>query len=209
MYNLPYVKAEDESVLPFLEKYPFAILCAAGNEGRVQATHLPLLIEKKEESFRLFGHIMKGTPHYEIFTSAKEVLAIFSGPDHFISSSWYPGELTASTWNYMTIHVRGQIQFTGDAELISMLQKLTDHFEKEDSNRRFKHLPGDYVAELLPYIAGFYINVTNVETVFKLSQREDENVYQSIIHHLEQEKDQNAGLIAEEMRKRMPALFSK
>ncbi len=210
MYDLPHVKAEADAILPFLEKYPFAVLCAADKTNHsVEATHLPLLVENEEGIIKIFGHIMKDCRHHLCFQQAGEVLAIFNGPDHYISSAWYPGKVSASTWNYMTVHVRGKIRFVGEDELRIMLQKLTDRFEGKDSPRRYSYLPSTYINDLLPYIAGFYIDIIKIESVFKLSQRENEEVYRSIIEKLEKEDDCDARELAEEMKKRIPDLFSK
>ena len=208
MYSFPYYKAAKHEILPFLHQYPFAFLCSANApDNRVEATQTPLLVEIKEGKIFLAGHIMKDTPHYNAFLSSAEVLAVFNGPHHYISSNWYPNIISASTWNYMSIHMRGTLRYCTEEELRTILEKITNRFEIESSERRYHHLPEEYIHRLLPYIAGFHIEVTETDTVFKLSQDKKEEVYLSIIKELEKEGDDYAGTMAEEMKKRINSLF--
>ena len=207
MYNLPYYKEKDKQVLlNFMKQHPFAmVICCANDLPAV--TQIPLLIEERENKLFLVGHFMRNTDHHKALEQNSNVLCVFTGPHTYVSASMYTNPLTASTWDYITIHARGKIQFVENEVLLTILEKTTKLFENNDhSPASYNKLPGEYVEKLAPAIIGFEIEVTELDNVFKLSQNRDEPSYQRIIDHLEK-GDEGAKQIALEMKSRKQKLF--
>ncbi len=209
MYNIPYFKTtNNEEIISFMQQHPFVVLCGCNADGKPVATHVPVLFDQREDALYLLGHIMKQTDHHKAFLKNKNVLAVFNGPHTYVSASWYTEPKTASTWNYITVHAKGELNFLNEKGLIDILKKLTARFENnENSPALFDELTDDYVQHLLPAIIAFEIKVTSIENVFKLSQNRDEKSYENIIHHLK-EQDKDAQNIADEMMKRKDQLFN-
>jgi transcriptional regulator len=209
MYNLPYFKERDEAlVLHFIKKYPFGMLIGAAGNSPV-ATQLPFLVESREGRIFLSAHMMKGTDHYKAFLQNPDVLCMFTGPHCYVSARHYSNPQTASTWNYMSVHARGRLQFGDEGSLRALLEKQTAHFERDDASpASFHKLPPAYVDKLVPAIAGFEIEVQSLENVFKLSQNRDAESYDNIIHAL-RAGDTDERAIASEMELRREQLFSK
>lgn len=204
MYNLPEYKEKDpEKIWSFMQANPFVLLCCVTAEGTPVATHVPVLLHRLPDgTIYLLGHIMKGTDHYKALLDNSNVLAIFNGPHAYVSASWYTDKQVGSTWNYMSVHAHGRLAFLGNDELISILRDTTSHFENNPSSPSlFEHLPEDYVNRLTKAIAGFRIDITDLQHVFKLSQNRDEKSYGNVIGKLE-EGDEHAKQIAAEMRLR-------
>ena len=106
MYNVPYFKEKDKNtVIDFMKQHPFAMLIGC-NENKPVATQVPLLIEEKEGALLLTGHLMKNTDHHKAFLQNNNTLCVFTGAHTYVSASWYADPQTASTWNYMSVHVR-------------------------------------------------------------------------------------------------------
>src|SRR6516225_2313387 len=98
MYDISYFKASgDEQVFEFMRAHPFIILCGADNNKMPVATHIPVLIEKREDKYFLLAHVMKKQAHTESFRQNNQVLAIFYGPSTYVSASWYENKKVAST----------------------------------------------------------------------------------------------------------------
>ena len=112
MYDLPYFKEEDqEVVLQFMREHPFAFLTGANQENKPVATQVPLFIDEKDGKLFLTGHIMRNTDHHKAFEQNANVLAVFTGPHVYVSGTWYDDPHQASTWNYMSVHSKGNIRF--------------------------------------------------------------------------------------------------
>lgn len=209
MYNLPYFKENDEKIiLEFIHQHPFAFITGCDENNKPVATQVPVFIEERNGKLYLTGHIMKQTDHHKAFEKNPNVLCVFTGSHTYVSAAWYSNPHQASTWNYMSVHVKGKLKFLDEQELITILKNTTLHFENEnpDSPTVFHNLPEDYRNRLMKAIIAFEVEVAEIDNVFKLSQNRDKESYHHIIEKLE---TQNADgkIIADEMKKRTEKLF--
>jgi transcriptional regulator len=211
MYNLPYFKEEDqEVVLKFMRDHPFVFLTGVNEENKPVATQVPVFIDEKEGKLFLTGHIMRNTDHHKAFEQNRNVLAVFTGPHVYVSGTWYSNPQQASTWNYMSVHVRGAIRFGNEEDLIAILKRLTLHYENNNqaSTTIFDNLPSEYTGPLLKAIVAFEVEITSIENVFKLSQNRDEKSFHNIMTKLN-EQGSDGKFIAGEMKKIQQQLFAK
>ncbi len=209
MYNLPYHKEQDEQTInEFIKEHPFAFLSGCDARHNPVATQVPLFMEEKAGRKILRGHLMKNTDHHKAFLHNPNVLAVFSSKHTYVSGTWYSNPHTPSTWNYMSAHVKGNIRFLEGDELEEVLRLTSLHFEGNDpqSPTTFDNLPKDYLKRIMTAIVAFEIEITEIDTVFKLSQDRDEESYHNIIARLK-EQDENGRFIAGEMEKRAKTLF--
>jgi len=209
MYDLPYHKENDPQIIKgFVDQYPFAFLTGCDSEHKPIATQLPLFIEERNGKKILRGHIMKNTDHHKAFLHNNNVLAVFTGHHTYVSGTWYSNPYIPSTWNYMSVHAKGTIKFLGDDQLEDILRKTSLHFENsnEMSTTVFDNLPAQFIQKAMPFIVAFEIEITAMDTVFKLSQDRDYESYQNIIEKLRQQ-DEAGRIIATEMEKRIGKVF--
>lgn len=209
MYDLPYHKEQDEqSVKAFLERFPFAFLSGCAADGKPVATQVPLFLEERDGKKWLSGHLMKNTDHHQAFLQNENVLAVFTGKHTYVSGSWYSNPHTASTWNYMSVHANGRIRFLDGDALEGVLRKISLHFEgnNPDSPTVYDNLPLTFRNSVTRAIAAFEIEITDLDTVFKLSQDRDAESYRNIINKLKAQ-DEDGRVIAAEMEKREKVLF--
>lgn len=209
MYHFSYFKEKDRQViLNFIEEHPFAFVTGSFLTGAQVATQIPVIIEERNGDLFLQGHIMRNTDHHKAFMENPNALIVFTGPSAYISATWYSNSQMGSTYNYMSVHVPGEVRFMSQDELISFMRRFTLKFEKGNTQSPtiYDNLPPEYVNKMVAAIAGFEIKLDKIDNVFKLSQNRDEKSYLNIISKLE-EKGGNAALIAEEMKKRRAELF--
>jgi transcriptional regulator len=209
MYNFSYFKENDkQTVLDFIEENPFAFMTGSFLSGQQVATQIPVLLEERNGELFLQGHIMRNTDHHKAFTENPNVLVVFTGPSCYVSASWYSNPQIGSTWNYMSVHVSGQVKFMTGDELIAFMRKLTLKFENGNTRSLtfYDNLPKQFLDKMMPAIAGFEIKADKLENVFKLSQNRDEKSYLRIIEEL-QKIGGSSALIANELIKRKAKLF--
>jgi transcriptional regulator len=209
MYNLPYHKEKNEKLIKeFIARYPFAFLSGSNSENKPVATQVPVFIEEKDGRKILRGHIMKNNDHHKAFLHNENVLVVFTGHHTYVSGTWYSNPYIPSTWNYMSVHVKGIIRFLDDSALEDVLQMTSLHFENNNpqSTTVFNNLPSAFKQRVMHMIVAFEIEVIEMDTVFKLSQDRDYESYQNIIKKLK-ELDESGNVIAEEMEKRTKEVF--
>jgi transcriptional regulator len=209
MYNLPYFKEKDlQKVIQFIAENPFAFVMGCNKNYIPAATQVPVFIEEEGGKRILRGHIMRNTDHHKAFLENDNVLVVFTGPHTYVSATWYSDPYQASTWNYMSVHVRGKIRFLDEEALKKVLIKTSHHFENYDSASTtvFENLPKDYRENLMKAIVAFEIEILKFDNVFKLSQNRDQVSYENIKQRLTSQGG-DAQTVATEMEKRTAELF--
>lgn len=209
MYHFSYFKEKNKQVLlDFMEDNPFAFLTGSYLSGQQVATQIPILFEERDGELFLKGHLMRNTDHHKAFVENPNALVVFTGPSTYVSASWYSNPQIGSTWNYMSIHISGQMNFMTADELVEFMRMFTLKFEKGNTGSLtvYDNLPDKFLSKMMPAIVGFEIKAEKIDNVFKLSQNRDEQSYLNIISKLE-EQGGNSALIAIEMQKRKAELF--
>lgn len=195
--------AEQADILAFMQSNSFATICGIGLDGFPVATHVPVMISLRENKLYLQAHIMRKQAHTIAFENNKNVLAVFHGPNAYISAQHYEPQNTASTYNYSAVHATGLIHFLGDAELFTMLQSLTAKYEQNaDSPSLMHHMSEDYILSNMKAIVAFEIEVTKLQHIFKWSQNKPSHIQDNIIQKLAQGSLEEQ-LAAEEMKLRL------
>jgi transcriptional regulator len=201
MYTPDLYKNEDsESIRAFLKENSFGILINQTN-GKLCATHIPIELEINTQGKEILqGHISKLNPQKEGFAENDQILAVFTGPHSYISSSWYDHE-NVPTWNYIAVHVYGRIKIVDEATAIASLKKLVDKYETHSANPvRVEDLSEKTMREARGIIA-FEIEIDEIQATKKLSQNRDTINYSNIITELENTKNPQSIAVAKEMLK--------
>jgi transcriptional regulator len=139
----------------------------------LEANHLPMLVSDGG----LRGHVARANPVWK--QGSGEALAIFLGPHAYVSPNWYPSKAETGkavpTWNYLTVHARGTINWTQDADwLRAHVGALSATHEAGRENPwAVSDAPAGYVDGLLRAIVGFELTITKLEGKWKLSQNRD------------------------------------
>lgn len=190
------------ALLAFMQTHGFATVVSGG--GMPIATHIPLQVVVSGENILLEGHLSMANEQLKLFRDQPEVLAIFTGPHSYVSSSWY-AKANVPTWNYQAVHAQGKVRIQSEKELHASLVHLVDRYEAESAEpMSVEGLPKDYLAGQIRGIAGIEIEVTHLEGAFKLSQNRTDEDYAEIMHQLEQRGDAGSKAVAEAMRKWSP-----
>ena len=201
MYTPDLYKNEDpESIRAFLKENSFGILINQTN-GKLCATHIPIELEINADGKEVLqGHLSKLNPQAEGFVENDQVLAVFTGPHSYISSSWYDHE-NVPTWNYIAVHVYGRIKIVDEDTAIEALKKLVDKYEANSEKPvRVENLSAKTMREARGIIA-FEIEIDEIQATKKLSQNRDAKNYTNIITELEKTKNPQSLAIAKEMAK--------
>ena len=171
------VMASDD-VRPFVSAIGTAQLVTVGTDGAPDATFLPVLWEGDS----LVGHVARANAHWRRMVEDAPGLAIVTGPDTYVSPSWYAAKAehgrVVPTWNYSVVHLRGRLRVHDDPDWVrALVTRLTDHHEQPRAEPwQVTDAPEDYVAKNLRPIVGVELVVEQVEAKAKLSQnRSDED----------------------------------
>jgi transcriptional regulator len=140
-------------------------------------THLPLLLDNEPAPFgTLIGHVARANPHARAVDSGVETLAIFQGPEGYITPSWYEAKTETGkvvpTWNYVAIHAYGTLEvFDDPRRLLDVVTRLTDRHEAgRGTPWAVSDAPAEYIDGMLKGIVGVALTITRLQGKAKLSQ---------------------------------------
>jgi transcriptional regulator len=197
-----FSESSPEELLAFMLKNPFGVLISSSGNQEPVGTHLPFFIKRSDQGDLLIqGHLALINNHSELLRNGKTALAIFTGPNGYVSSSVYESP-DAPTWNYSAVHAYGRVRRLTPDELLEHLESLVSKYE-EASEKPFEiaQLSQAKLNNYLELVLGFELSIYRTDAQYKLSQNRSEKDFHSIINHLEHGK-QNASLVNDMKRKR-------
>lgn len=182
---------------------------------RLVSTLLPVIWERNDAgNGRLIGHIARSNPQWRSTVRDVPALAIFHGPQAYISPSWYQSTKdhgrTVPTWNYRAVHMSGPVTFHRDEDWLGdVVTRLTERHEAGRPGRWWvQDAPGTFIAGQLRAIVGVEMAVQQIEAKDKLSQNRTPEDRSAVIAALRTEPAAGARAIAELMASREAGLAS-
>lgn len=195
MFVPPLYRAADPAEI--VEHYPFALLVTPAEQGS-HATATPLFFERDGERAAIIGHMARRNPHAQALAAGQSALAVFWGPNAYISSRWYRAKPEVPTWNYVQAQVRGVLEPIDDPKgQLEILRRTAQVLERRgEPPWTLDQAPAGRVEALLPMIRSFRIRVENLEGATKLSQGHPAEDHLRIIDGLLTEGDDGAREVA-------------
>jgi transcriptional regulator len=175
MYVPPLFKEDRNDVLhAAIRRSGLATLVTLTADGLI-ASHVPMLLDPEPAPYgTLIGHLARPNPQAR--GAIGEALAIFQGPEAYITPSWYATKRengkVVPTWNYIAIHAGGPVEFFNDADrLRAIVTRLT---QRQEAGRAepwaVSDAPPDYIEGMLKGIVGFSLRIVRLEGKWKMSQ---------------------------------------
>ncbi|MDE0539290.1 MAG: FMN-binding negative transcriptional regulator [Rhodospirillales bacterium] len=204
MYQQHHFQEERLGVMhDLIRAHPLATLVSYSKDG-LAANHIPFVLHTDlSERGTLRGHVAKGNPIWKGYDKSVEVLAVFQGPQHYVTPAWYPSKKehgrTVPTWNYVVVHAYGPMTVVDDLDwLLEHLQTLTSQHEKgRDQPWAVSDAPKDYIDRMLKGIIGLELPITRLEGKWKVSQNRLEKDREGVVQGLRSEGTTSAALMAD------------
>ncbi len=170
--------------------YPLATLVTHSSNG-LNANHIPVHLSLSPAPYgTLRGHIARANPLFGEILEGIETLAIFHGPDSYITPSWYATKKKTGkvvpTWNYAVVHAYGVLRIVDNAPwLRTQLDALTNHSEASFHEPwAVSDAPADHIERIMAAIVGVEIVITKMLGKWKVSQNQPTQNQVSILSGL-------------------------
>jgi transcriptional regulator len=186
-----------------MRAHPLAALVTSIDSGLV-ANHIPVATHTEPAPHGLLrGHIARANPLWKEYRADSAALAIFQGPQVYISPSFYPskretGEVVP-TWDYAVVHAHGTLRFIEDAEwLKTLVVGLTNvHEAPRQAPWKVADAPPPYIEKMLTLIVGFEFAITRLTGKWKLSQNHPAANRQGVVRGLREAAAEDSQKIAD------------
>ncbi|MEN9843094.1 MAG: hypothetical protein RLZZ612_923 [Pseudomonadota bacterium] len=171
-----FMESRPQVLQDLMQSHPLATVVWQGAEG-LTAEHLPLLWQAEGAHGVLIGHVARANPVWRQAEGAA-VMAVFHGPQHYISPNWYPSKAenhkAVPTWNYAVVHAHGRLVVMDDADTKRLIvSQLTQVHERTQAQPwQVSDAPPDYIAQMLHAIVGVRVVIERLEGKWKTSQNQ-------------------------------------
>lgn len=181
LYTPPHFRqTEPAPLIAAIAARGFGQLISNGPDGPI-VTPLPLMHDAGGGPLgRLIGHVARANPHWSKADLDRPSIALFHGPDAYVSPNWYPSKAehgkVVPTWNYDLVHASGTLIIHDDpAWLRDAVSRLTNQHEAGQAKPwGVDDAPEAFLAAQLRGIVGIELVLTSLEGKAKLSQNRNE-----------------------------------
>lgn len=203
MFQPPVFREDRTEVMDeLIAAHPFSTIVSSATGG-LTADHVPLVLKHGGDGRRLEGHIAVANPLFRETSGPFDVLAIFQGPQSYVTPSWYASKQehgkVVPTWNYVVVHVDGKLRFTRDTSWL--LQHLGDLTYQHESHRAepwaVDDAPRDFIERQLRGLVGFEISIEDMQGTWKVSQNKALKDWTGVKSGLERTDSSDAAEIAQ------------
>lgn len=177
MYVPPHNREDrPEIIRQLVRDRPLGLLISAGPSGLL-ANPVPFVLHAAGQGpTTLECHLARANPQWRDLQAVTDCLVTFTGPQAYVTPSWYPAKRehgkVVPTWNYVMVQARGRPTVTDDPTwLLRHLEELTDQNESPlPEPWKVSGAPEDYLAAQMKGIVGVSIEVTELKGKWKLGQ---------------------------------------
>jgi transcriptional regulator len=196
-------------VQAFMRRVGLCTLVTLGNE--LDASLVPVLLDESRGEFgTLCGHLAR--PNHQLGRRREDVraLAVFVGPAHYITPSWYETKRRTGkvvpTYDYVTAQARGFLHIIADrAHVHAHLAALTAaHEASVASDWQISDAPADYIEAMMNGIEAFELPIDELVGKWKLSQNRPAADIDGVVAGLSELGSDAAGCVAELVERSRP-----
>ncbi len=180
MYVPAHFAMTPEQVSQVLVAAPAGDLVTSG-PGGLAATYVPLVHEPSPDGpGRLIGHLSRVNDQWR---HPGPALFVLHGPDDYVQADWLatPAAGSVPTWNYVTVHVHGELVAHDDPEWTLAAARRLSAAHGDDSVDR---LSEQAVDRLLRAVVGVEVRITRLVGKAKMSQNKAPEVVGRVIDGL-------------------------
>jgi transcriptional regulator len=166
-----FVVEDPLAVLAELARVSPATLVSQSDGGYL-TTLLPFIVAPG----LLRGHVARANPHWRALESHGPAVAIFLGPDAYVSPAWYEEKRrngkVVPTWNYSMVVVHGTIKVYHEHDwlLANVGELVARHESQRNEPWALGDAPPDYINVQARAIVGLEMTIERVDAKRKLSQ---------------------------------------
>lgn len=174
--NPTFRQTDRDTALALVRARSFGTLVLS-TEGAPLLAHVPFLLSESGTEADL--HLVRSNPISRACAAPRPVTLAVSGPDGYVSPDWYGIDDQVPTWNYTAVHLIGTLHPRPVSELEALLAAQSAAFEGRLAYKQpwtMDKMSAETKARFLRMILPFRLEITEVQSTFKLGQNKPEEV---------------------------------
>ncbi len=186
MHPNPAFRAEDRARhIAFARDRAFGVL-AISAETAPLLSHVPFLLSEDGSVAEL--HLVRSNPIVRVLNTPCAARIAVSGPDGYVSPDWYGIDDQVPTWNYVAVHLSGQLELRPQADLGDLLDRQSAFYEgrllPKPPWSPAKMTP-DALERMKRMIVPCRMRVDDIQGTWKLNQNKPDSARAAAAEHVE------------------------
>ncbi|MGA9251278.1 MAG: FMN-binding negative transcriptional regulator [Roseobacter sp.] len=162
--------------LAYARDRAFGVLAVNAPDGPL-LSHIPFLLDDDGETVWL--HLVRSNPIVNHIKEPQSARIAISGPDSYISPDWYGVIDQVPTWNYVAVHLMGQLELRPQEELHAILDRQSTLFEDRllpKTPWKTEKMSDGVMERMMRAIVPCKMVLTGVDGTWKLNQNKPDDV---------------------------------
>jgi len=186
MHPNPAFRADDPARhIAFARERAFGVLALSTDDVPL-LSHVPFLLSEDGAVAEL--HLVRSNPILQMLKKPHAARIAVSGPDGYISPDWYGAEDQVPTWNYVAVHLTGQLEVRPQEELRDLLDRQSAFYETRLRPKppwRTDKMTKDALDRMMRMIVPCRLQVNDIQGTWKLNQNKPDEVRLAAADHVE------------------------
>lgn len=199
--NPAFRKADAARNIAFARDQGFGLLAVATDTAPL-ISHIPFLLS--EDGTLAEFHLVRSNPIVRLLDAPQPARLAVQGPHSYVSPDWYGVTDQVPTWNYVAVHLVGEVSLRPQEGMRDLLDRQSAHFEDrlrpKPSWLTTKMTP-EVLERMMRQIVPCALRVDEIAGTWKLGQNKPDAARLRAADHLEPAaQGQETGLMARLMR---------
>ncbi|MCY4208584.1 MAG: FMN-binding negative transcriptional regulator [Roseovarius sp.] len=156
--------------IAFARDRGFGILAAASKRDPL-ASHIPFLLSEDGEVVEF--HLVRSNPIARMPDVPIHARLVVHGPHSYVSPDWYGIENQVPTWNYVAVHLTGEVEPLSADKLRDILERQSAYHESGLAPKppwTVEKMDPDVLNKLMRQIVPYQMKVSDIQGTWKLNQ---------------------------------------
>ena len=174
-----------ERNIDFAREQGFGVMAVA-TEGEPLMSHIPFLLS--EDGNRAEFHLVRSNPIARMLKSPRKARIAVQGPHGYISPDWYGVADQVPTWNYIAVHLSGEISLQPAEALRDLLDRQSALFEERllpKTPWTSDKMTAEVLHKMMRQIVPCVMRVDEIAGTWKLNQNKPDAVREDAAKHVD------------------------
>jgi transcriptional regulator len=174
--NPVFHTADAQANLKFARDRGFGVLAVNGAEAPL-LSHVPFLVSQDGRTADL--HLVRSNPIARALDAPLAARIAVSGADGYISPDWYGVPDQVPTWNYVAVHLTGQLERLPDEALLDLLDRQSALFETRLAPKApwtTGKMDAEALRKMMRMIVPCRMVIEDIQGTWKMSQNKPDDV---------------------------------
>ena len=174
--NPAFRKAPEARNICFAREQGFGLLCV-GTEGVPLVSHIPFLLS--EDGTKAEFHLVRANPIARLLAAPLQARLAVQGAHSYVSPDWYGVEDQVPTWNYIAVHLVGEVRLQPHEALHDLLDRQSARFEDKllpKTPWTTSKMTEGVMERMMRQIVPCVMQVTEIDGTWKLNQNKPDDV---------------------------------